>query len=917
MRRSEWGGLKPEQVADWINFDATDSEWHYATCERISMPARQAEGVAGLWNKLSMHNVALLADEVGMGKTFQALGIMALLWKLKPSARVLVMAPNRDICHHWAREYAVFLRDHYRGGEHLISDGPARRPRHETQIHKGLKELVEAVGEGGGQLHFTTIHSLSNLVSHDEKETGDVLLKAQQAAASIHRTLKSSLGDKGFDLVVVDEAHYFRNADGESQRAKAARKFFGEKGDRLGQKVLLLTATPSHSSPRDIASILGYFIDTPADGQQPDPDELLAKYALRRLRLMQGAQGYRNKYNYRHEKSLPASFHGNPEAEMFFALYQKKLVQQQGQNGNGRRFLYGYLEGFESIGTQLDVDVIDAAQAQQDHSTQAFTGAPDTRILTHLTQLHREYFHSHPEHPKYDTLMLECQPENVFDTRTALHDHKHLVFVRRIASVREITQRMNAASDQMLARRIVQAWQPEDQEWLLERWRKAGWSRRFFNQYVSQQASVDLGDQDFLDDEEQTEVADAQGGDEKLASHIADLFVVKKHLKDRSTDCSNFSLRLRKPESLFSLLLEPASDYRQDPYAGYDRKRVGERDRDDYGAAALRARLALHGGSAGSSGSAEGTGCTQIEYDQPMPCLWGLMYEGLPKATRQRLDTWLDSGPRGRGIAENFGNYVKTGFLFASPVIIELYSWFTEFRHVTQRGDAQSRYLAFVDWLKPRLPDSLIRQYFIAALDSFEQICEKITDHALVDWRKDWRVLTSLQSPAWYASGQSGNRQRLILGFNSPFYPNVLVATSVFQEGVNLHLQCSKVHHYGIAWTPGDNEQRVGRVDRLFGQVNRQLQEQGETELVIHYPYLTRSFDQEQLASFVLLKHAVETRMDACRHTSFNDEIDLRNVTDDWEQYLRKPVEGMHTDDPFPACFEDRFVPKKAYVPRV
>ena len=105
-------------------------------------------------------------------------------------------------------------------------------------------------------------------------------------------------------------------------------------------------------------------------------------------------------------------------------------------------------------------------------------------------------------------------------------------------------------------------------------------------------------------------------------------------------------------------------------------------------------------------------------------------------------------------------------------------------------------------------------------------------------------------------------------------------------------------------------------MDRLFGRINRQLQEHGEAELAIHYPYLTRSFDQEQLASFVLLKHAVETRMDACRHTEFNDEIDLRNVTDDWEQYLRKPVGGMHTDDPFPACFEDKFLPKKAYLPR-
>ncbi|WP_458127785.1 DEAD/DEAH box helicase [Pseudomonas sp. Z2-11] len=908
MRDIGWGGLKPEQVANWINFDAGNEAWQYSSND-ISMPARQIEGVAGLWNKLSMHNVALLADEVGMGKTFQALGVIALLWKLKPDAKVLVMAPREDICHQWGREYAAFLRDHYRGGGHLTSDGPEKAPRHEAQIHKRLDELSDAVKAECGQFYFTTIHSLSNLVQREEKQSGDVSVKAQEAAARIHRALKSSLGSMGFDLVVVDEAHYFRKADGGSQRAKAARKFFGEVGDRLGQKVLLLTATPSHSSLRDIASILGYFIDPPAEGLQPaPPDELLSKYALRRLRLMQGAEGYRNKYNYRHEKSLPAKFEGNPEAEMFFALYQKKLVQQQGQKGSGRRFLYGYLEGFESVGTQQGTEVGMTAQLEQEHSAQAFSGAPDTRILTQLTELYREYFQRHPEHPKYDTLMLECQPVDVFDSRIQLHEHKHLIFVRRIASVREITQRMNAASDLMLARRIVQAWQPKDSERLLERWRKKKWSRAFFSRYVCEQTAEESGDQNLLQDDDEAEVSDGLGGDEKLASHIADLFVVKKQGKERSTDCSNFSLRLRKPESLFSLLLEPASDYRQGAYTGYDRKRVGERDRDDYGGAALRARLALHDERTPQAGEL---------YEKAIPTLWGLLFEGLPETTRFRLETWLGLGPRGRGIAENFGNYVKAGFLFASPVIIELYSWFTEFRWADEQGDVQRRYLAFIDWLKPRLHNSLARQYFIAALDSFEQICGKITAHGLADWKKDWRILTSLQSPAWYASSHSGDRRRLILGFNSPFYPNVLVATSVFQEGVNLHLQCSKVHHYGIAWTPGDNEQRVGRVDRLFGRVNRQLQEKGEAELTIHYPYLAKSFDQEQLASFVILKHAVEARMDACRHTLFNDEIDLRHVADGWERYLRKPVKGMDSSDPFPARFGAGSVPLETYDPSV
>ncbi|MDD1956913.1 DEAD/DEAH box helicase [Pseudomonas sp. 8209] len=903
MREIDWGGLKPEQVANWINFDAGNEKWQYSD-QDISMPARQIEGVAGLWNKLSMHNVALLADEVGMGKTFQALGVIALLWKLKPDARVLVMAPREDICHQWAREYAAFLRDHYKGGSHLTGNGPEKSPLHEAMIHKRLKDLSAAVKEGRGQFYFTTIHSLSNLVERDEKQSGEVSVLAQEQAAKIHRELKSSLGHKGFDLVVVDEAHYFRNADGDSQRAKAARKFFGEVGGRLGQKVLLLTATPSHSSLRDIAAILGYFID-PADGAQLSPDKMLAKYALRRLRLMQGAEGYRNKYNYRHEKTMPAGFQDNPEAEMFFALYQKKLVQQQGQKGGGRRFLYGYLEGFESVGTQPGSVASVTASAEQEHSAQAFSGAPDTAILTQLTQLYREYFQSHPDHPKYDTLMRACQPKGVFDTQVPLHELKHLVFVRRIASVREITQRLNADSDLKLAQRIVQAWHPEGSKQLLEGWRKKNWSRAFFSRYVCQTAE-EPEDQDLLHDEDQVQVIEGQEDDEKLASHIADLFVVKKQGRDRSTDCSNFSLRLRKPESLFSLLLEPASDYRSSGYAGYDRKRVGERDRDDYGGAALRTRLALQG---------EHMPPASEQYEETMPTLWGLMYEGLPDTTRRRLEAWLDLGPQGRAIAENFANYVKAGFLFASPVIIELYSWFTEFRGKSKGGDARSRYLGFIDWLRPRLNDSLLRQYFIAALDSFEQICGKITAHGLADWKKDWRILTSLQSPAWYASSHSGDRRRLILGFNSPFYPNVLVATSVFQEGVNLHLQCSKVHHYGIAWTPGDNEQRVGRVDRLFGRVNRQLQEKGEAELTIHYPYLARSFDQEQLASFVLLKHAVEARMDACRHTSFDDGIDLRHVADDWERYLRKPVKGMNAADPFPACFKTEAVPLGTYDP--
>lgn len=900
MQHADWGALTPEQVADWISFDTRVKKWHYRNCEKTSMPAKQAEGVAAIWNTLALHDLALLADEVGMGKTLQALGVMSMLWEQNPDARILIMAPNNDICRHWMREYRSFLTHHFRVKGRVV---------HEPELCSSLDILVDKVKAGQHQFLLTKISSLSGLVSDKD---GDVVAKAEQAAQGIHYALKSATGEQGFDLIVVDEAHYFRNAQGHSQRARAARKFFGEPGDRLGSKVLLMTATPSHSHLGDVANILGYFANLGSGTERPAPNALLDKYALRRLRLMQGSQTYHNKYSYRNEIALPASFDSNPEAEMFFALYQKKLVQQQGVHGHKRSYLYGYLEGFESIGSPRTTGK-PSEEKKAEASVQAFEGAEDTRILQQLTEMHREAFNDYPDHPKYGALIQQCVPANLFSPDEALHEHKHLVFVRRIPSVHEITQRVNATYDQLLAQQIVMACKQDKYKYILNEWRKRGWSRSYFNRSISPLYTASAMDGALLEDAEYTDTDAVE--DEMFASGIANLFVVKKTGESRSTDCSNFSLRLRKHESLFSLLMAPASDYREGGYDIYYRKKVGTKDRDDYANAARDVRLARHDGNA--SGKEPQPEENTRRFSSTMPTLWGLMYPLLSEKSRTCLDLWLDKKNDGFAIAENFGNYVRTGFLFASPVIIELYCWFTRFYGKYHSSNAQKDYLGFVNWLKPKLQDSLLLRYFEAALETFEQLCEKITDHALRDYKNDWHVLTSLQNPAWFASGESKNRQRLILGFNSPFYPNVLIATSVFQEGVNLHLQCRKVHHYGIAWTPGDNEQRVGRVDRLFGRVNQQLLERGEAELAIHYPYLTRSFDQEQLASFIVQKHDIESRLDACKHTDFNDKIDIRKAIDTWEKFLRKPGQNQSKGDPYPARFDTDRMPTHAYRPAV
>ena len=57
--------------------------------------------------------------------------------------------------------------------------------------------------------------------------------------------------------------------------------------------------------------------------------------------------------------------------------------------------------------------------------------------------------------------------------------------------------------------------------------------------------------------------------------------------------------------------------------------------------------------------------------------------------------------------------------------------------------------------------------------------------------------------------------------FNSPFWPFVLVSTSVGQEGLDFHLYCHAVAHWNLPTNPVDLEQREGRVHRFKGHAVR------------------------------------------------------------------------------------------------
>ena len=83
-------------------------------------------------------------------------------------------------------------------------------------------------------------------------------------------------------------------------------------------------------------------------------------------------------------------------------------------------------------------------------------------------------------------------------------------------------------------------------------------------------------------------------------------------------------------------------------------------------------------------------------------------------------------------------------------------------------------------------------------------------------------------------------RQRLMLAFNTPFYPEVLVASSVMAEGVDLHLNCRHVIHHDLCWNPSTLEQRNGRVDRVGAKA-----ENCGKPIYVYLPYISETQDEK------------------------------------------------------------------------
>lgn len=923
--------ITPSYISNYISFDYNNENWNYTPDSIKDIPKIQAEGSAKLWNILQEKNIALLADEVGMGKTYQALAIMITLWLQKPNAKVLLYAPNENVAEKWIKEYETFIRYHYKFADDKIKSSINGQPLRKAVYCENQLELLKFVNQEWPSLYVCKTSSLSNFLS--KKITQDEIdnLKIgiiknvddnssdEEKSKWMYRFAKKcndfickKLGANNispFDLIVFDEAHYLRNADANTNRSLVAHSFFAKRDVKnydgqkelmafLSQKVLLLTATPNHSGAKNIESVVSIFNN---DYKGVLPANILNQICVRRFRRLDG----KTKHQYREELDEPVEMNTIQE-KLFFALYQRSLVKHKAEqykkhkdNSNAQnpyKLLFGYLEGFEFLPTNKSEFI---KKSTDQNKSSDFAERDDKKVIQDLAEAHYKVYKKYPIHPKYNKTIDTLSPLN----SNGLHPDKRVVFVRRIPSVFELSRRIIEAYDNQFTQLLLDYKAldvPKDFK---------SWSENRLRKFFATEGKSSDEDEMELNIESDTDFNSTDTDAYNVSSKYYSQFTIKKEAKYKTTDCSNFRNRFIKELTVFSLFMKPAANYIDQPYIF--KKLQYQGDKRNYALSALEQRISdLAQSSKDLLSSSLNTITESKAYtSQPFNTIFTLWVNHIYNSNEQILKEALKEYNSFSAIEkEAFSNYLSKGILFASSYLILFYAYY---KNLTKKENLKSDdlYIAFCKAVDKDMFQNGLVHLIAKAVSTFRIFYKKelnLTQDNLLN--EKWTFLNNT-SPVYPVCAET-NRSSILKAFNTPFYPNVLVATSVLQEGVDLHYHCNEVIHYGLAWTQGDNEQRVGRVDRLNGKMENLLRKSENVVLPIHYPYLKNTIDEDQTARFILRKKEAEKLIDQFVPIDQSNEINYLERMDEsiWKNSFNKPIKtNNENNDPFPVDFVKDF----------
>ena len=921
------GRITPDDVGELIDFTVPGNP------ETESMAMMQRKGVAGLYNILSNGPVAYLADEVGMGKTYQALALVALVWAQKPQARVLFLSPRQNLQEKWVDDYGRFFASNYRRRQGTGDDRATSvlfgEPIHRPVPFDNLRSWTPTIGMPeriAPFLRHTSFMRPVYVTAADVTGSVDALWHGWQerfrrwalfeserprtlsrdnarlelnlaCARALNRKLagEATGGDPYFDIVIVDEAQCLRHPGNQTNRV-LQEALCGQVA-----KWLFMSATPAHGGPRDIPTIVNHYpgcavLDPELADDLPGMQAALRRFMIRRQRRYITGDGKSEvgKSEYRdHDRESWSVKDADMSALSMLAmgLVQKGLVDVLASRNN--RYRIGFLSSFESLQSSLrPEDGSEHAQAASDREPSPDfeadasdvgsdeRDAPDAGFIDELAGDFEQRFDMPLPHAKVDAVVERIAPL-AFGSDKEVGGRKFLIFTRRVSTVHALQHRLARCHRLAVEGRLRRYWNVQRLDW------------------TGASADLDeLGDGDAADSESH----DDDLGDDPLRRASARGGWLHRYRQTFRASGRN------------SLFFEDGWLERLCRAGGKDPMAAASALPDDVWAESWTYASKAAGG--GGQYRANRLRYLAVQGVRRFPDVFGLTQEDA-EPWRAAYETCLhnhleqakpDSEPH------------RAHELFEWPTLWN--SWDAAFggtplalpaadigsvKGVGGRNELCRRQVTRTILGQVfRLGDTLLDLYF--ADEAVGRTSEKLAERVLEWLRSDdpgaaqvrndcrqwfrhlrlvvdacldgggrpWHELVHEHEESWTqlfepgpvvgVTGGSGGHRRAVRQFRTPSLPRVIVCTDTLKEGVDLHLFCDHVLHYGVAWTSGDLEQRVGRVDRYFSQIERRLAVEGPppaVKLHVGYPHVVASLERAQVERVIQRQRDVEALMDS------------------------------------------------------
>lgn len=914
----------------------------------------QLRGAVALHNMIATPKVGMgyLADEVGMGKTYIALGVVSLLRYFNPALRVLYICPSANVQEKWhKREYINFARSNVKVSHFRVRtiDGRPAAPKISC---RNVHELIHSASLG----YFSDFFVRNNLFSinlSDKQDTWERKLKELKdllPAWVIRKNAKSKEDVKDqyaealnyvlptFDLVVIDEAHNFKHAFESSARNRVLSKMLGfriDGSDMIRQRVnhaLLLSATPYDRDLEQLrnqlklvgkSELLPEELPDDQNQKQKEIQNSLSKFMVRRFNTLEINHKPHTRNMYRHEKRSGEGAEiclKSDEQKLITALVQKKVLEllkkapedkKATKKGASASFQTGMLASFESY---ADSAKSGAVEYDSDSLEKDNQGVEDRHIIGAISDSYKEAkLGTTLPHPKMDEIS-ERLNDIVFK-----EGKKHIVFVRRIKSVKELKHKLDDYYNQWIFAYLEDSLQGESAY------------ASSINKVISKYKEVSSRDRDdnISGSEYQEGESDesiSEGNNQPTNDTIFSWFFRGKTPKEAKEYLNGFTperLREKLTDSQDACFLEVNWASAICSRLGLDLDETCEKHKEDIAGFAqkyAKGNTQFHASQFGF-----------LEWCKEEKCLPGIE-ECLPSI--EKISNYFSSGEEARLKLNDVVDNLKIWTLFDAMrekgLLTDLFRPLDEVLDGGKEEDENKNLLRkldvhiyllsmclrtghglidlYISWLRRGLAglvddftDRLKKQSQGEGFNTYQELSNlsqhldliiktNLSDVYGIEKPKLNRLyfsdkLTSV-APIVGATGETSGRSAQARKFRMPGYPLILISTNVFQEGEDLHTFCDSVLHYGLSSSPVSIEQKIGRVDRVGSQAHRRLLKPdaspNKDQLIqVSFPFVRESIEALQVRQLCRNINEFILSFDKFQeNTAKNDGVNIQDVSD-------------------------------------